>query len=856
MSPTRTLLAALLLLLLGASPAIAQTTGTLTGRVTDAGSGQLLPGATVRVDGTQLGAATDAFGKFTIRAVPAGQVTLIASFIGYNDAQATATVEAGASVYVELELTENTAQLAEVVVKSEKFVRNLQETQTSVNVVGAAELEAIPVRDWEDATRLVGNLSTSGNGVFTIRGIPNTGVGGGSGPTAALYVDGVQQGRFGTFRTIRGAWDLEAVEVFRGPQSTLSGRNSLAGAVYLRSAAPSFEWGGAARVRGGSQDAIEGAFMVTGPLIDDQLAFRVSGELGTQDEGFRYVNVSSDDPDFDRTTQVDQRNLKSRLLFTPKALPGFSLLASYTYAFDRPGNPIVTATAGTVDDPDFSARENLGPIAFYDETYHHSSSMEASYEVSPALTLTSLTAYSAMDLGTDGLRFQATDPNLIIPSSQTSDIDETTFTQELRLNYETDRTRAVFGGYFGRFYTDRLNNDLGDIFALAEAPLADFFGGPVPPFGIIYGATSVQETEAINLAAFGEINYEVVDGLTLTAGLRYDNEDFESTLTVTDIGVTFESTPDFVVPFEPLMETLLLSEVGAADEAVGTDFSAWLPKVGVKYDLTRDASVGVTVQRGYRAGGAFSVVGAGLNSYDPEYTWNYEIALRSRWLGGRLLANANVFYTDWRDQQVTVPFADNPAFFETVNAGASTLYGGEIELRAVPTNGLTLYGSLGLTESEFDTFVRPERVLDRRDNSAVTIDRDLSGLQFPGAPNTTLAFGAILDRGTGPFLGLNINYTGENYTQVGTLPGDQAIVENASVPVENDERLRAGDYWMFDGQVGYVLGVRGTELRLTAFARNVFDTLVTDRRFINIAGGIDANIREARVLGLSLDVKL
>ncbi|MEM9664066.1 MAG: TonB-dependent receptor [Bacteroidota bacterium] len=831
-------------------------TGTLTGRVTEAGTGQLLPGATVRLKDTTLGAATDAFGTFTIRSVPAGPVTLVASFVGYEDAEVGTTVEAGQTTYVEIALTEDTRQLAEVVVRSEKFVRNLQDTQTSVNVVDGAQLESIPVRDWEDATRLVGNVSTSGNGVFTIRGIPNSGFGGGSGPTAALYVDGVQQGRFGTFRTIRGAWDLEAVEVFRGPQSTLSGRNSLAGAIYLRSAAPSFEYGAAARVRGGTNDALEGAFMVTGPIIADQLAFRISGEVGTEDEGFSYATIDSDDDDFDRTTRVDQRNLKTRLLFTPKALPGFSVLAGYTYAFDRPANPLVTAVTDAEGELDFSDRESQNPIAFFDETTHHSVSVEASYEVTPALTLTALSSYLTLDFFIDGLRYQSDDPDIFVPVSQRSDTDETTFTQELRANYETERTRAVFGGYYGRFNSNRLRNDAGDVFALARQPLEDLIGSSVPPFGILYDAFNDEVFETDNYAVFGEVNHEVVPGLTLTAGLRYDRESFENTSTVTSAVVNFEGTPAPVVRFEPLIESLIIAEVASEDEAASTTFDAWLPKAGVTYDLTRDASVGFTFQRGYRAGGAFFVIGErDVNEFDPEFTSNYELSFRSRWLDGRLIANANVFYTDWSEQQISVP-ATNPNFNLTINAGASTLYGGELELRAIPTRRLTLYGSLGLTDSEFDEFIRTESVRDQQTRDAVDVRRNLAGLSFPGAPETTLALGAIYDRGSGPFAAVNFSYTGENYALVGTQPGDQALIENPSLTIENDPLLRAGDYVMLDAQLGYALRVQGTRVRLTGFARNLLDVVVTDRRFYNAFGGIDGEIVTPRVMGVSLDIAL
>lgn len=865
------MLMSLLISLLRATPALAcallflattaqaqsnERAGTITGHVVDAENVRPLPGANVRLEETERGAAADAFGRFVLRGVPAGTYTLTATFVGFEQARREVQVEPGQTRTVDFALSEDAAQLAEVVVRSEKFMRNLQETQTSVNVLDQEQLEAIPVRDWEDAMGLVGNVSTSGNGVFTIRGIPNIGVGGGSGPTAALYVDGVQQGRFGTFRTIRGAWDLEAVEVFRGPQSTLSGRNSLAGAVYLRSAAPSFEYGAAARVRGGSNDALEGAFMVTGPILADQLAFRISGEAGTEDEGLSYVNVTSDDDDFDLTTSVEQRNLKSRVLLTPTALPGLSVLAGYTYAFDRPANPLVTATADADGELDFGARENLGPFAFFEETTHHSAYAEARYDLVPELTLTALTSYSAMDYFIDGLTYQTDDPEAFVPVSQRSNTDETTFTQELRLNVETDRTRAVFGGYYGRFDSDRLRNDVGDVFALAQQPIEAFVGGPIPRFGILYSAFNNDVTETDNYAVFGEVNQEVVPGLTLTGGLRYDHESFTSSLTVDSVSVGFEGTPTPLVPFEPTIAELIIEQVGGDDEAAETDFDVWLPKVGAVVDLTRDLSLGATVQRGYRSGGAFFVIGEGLNEFDPEFTWNYELALRSRWLGGRLIANANVFYTDWTDQQVSVPAEANPNFFVTVNAGSSTLYGGELELRAVPARGLTVYGSLGLTESEFDEFVRSESVTDQQTGEAVLVERDLAGISFPGAPETTLAFGAIYDRGTGPFGAVNLNYAGENFSQVGTLPGDQALIENPALAIENDPRLRAGDYVMVDAQLGYTFGVQGTQVRLTGFARNLFDVTATDRRFFNAFGGVDGEIVTPRVLGLSLDVEL
>ncbi|MEM6784195.1 MAG: TonB-dependent receptor [Bacteroidota bacterium] len=856
-----------LVLVLLSVPAWAQT-GTLTGRVTDASTDQLLPGATVVLSGTDFGAATDAFGKFTVRRVPAGEVTVVASFVGYTSVEVTITIEAGETAYVELALGENADQLAEVIVRNERFVRNLQQTQSSVGVVTAAELEAIPVRDWEDAVRLVGNVSTAGSGTFNIRGISNVGFGGGS-PTATLYVDNVPQGLFTTSRTARGSWDLESIEVFRGPQSTLSGRNALAGAIYLRSAAPSFDWGAAARVRGGTEDALEGALMITGPILADQLAFRVSAETGTQDGDIEYTNVPEVDDDFFRTSTIAQRNVRSRLLFTPTALPGLSVLATHTLSYDRP-----VSFQGVSD---LDARTNDGDVASFTETTLNNVSLEASYDLTPALALTSVTGAVVSDYRIDGLTYQNPDGNPGI--QQRSQTDEFNFTQELRLNYETGRTRAVLGGYYGWFEYDRTRLDQGDVFFTADADillpqlLVDLAPDIAPllppdleiqPYEINAIDRGFDSDETRNLAVFGELNHEVIGGLTLTAGFRYDNESLDVTTgqqeapTVSFEGVTAGQQIAALLPPIPGLDPVAVGQgidVGVTEfaiatlttaESFSTEYEAFLPKLGVTYDFTPDASLGFTVQRGYRAGGAESFGVDSLNVFEPEYTWNYELSGRTRWLDGRLIVNANVFYTDWRDQQVRVPIPGNAFFLSrTENAGASTLYGGELEVRAVPTRGLTLYSSIGLTETEFDDF--PTLVEDP--NLGVNVPVDLAGLQFPGSPEQTIAGGLIYDTGEGIFAGLNVSYTGEIYTQVGTL-----LDENGAP--QNDERLRVGDYTTVDGQIGYVFDLRGARTRVTAYARNLFDATARDVAFLTPSEQVVTVLAPPRIVGLSLDVEL
>jgi len=238
---------------------------------------------------------------------------------------------------------------------------------------------------------------------------------------------------------------------------------------------------------------------------------------------------------------------------------------------------------------------------------------------------------------------------------------------------------------------------------------------------------------------------------------------------------------DFAPPFlVPVFEEFL------ADREARTDntFDAFLPKLGATYDWSDDVSTSFTVQRGYRAGGAQQNLFTGeVNEFDPEYTWNYELALRAQFLDGLLTTNANVFYTDWRDQQIAVTGETGDRFdTNVVNAGHSRLYGGELMIEAAPMAQLDLFASAGYTKTEFLDF----------DNGA----EDLAGNEFPLAPEFTAAFGGTYRFDNGISISADASYTGASYSDAANTAAeksDDRFLVNAQVNYERNGWL-AGLY--------------------------------------------------------------
>jgi len=637
-----------------------------------------------------------------------------------------------------------------ILVEGELQTRSLQDTQTSVTVIPGAELDRLPDNDLYDVIERTPNVSASfGEQGFSIRGVDQRGPGAaGTGMLVNVSVDGATlPDNQATFYGPYGTWDLDQVEVLRGPQSTQQGRNALAGAIVIRTADPTYKQEVKVRGQAGSRDTLGGAFAVNQPLVDDVLAIRVAGEALTTDGFVKNPTLDTDDYD-----GKDLGVIRGKVLFEP--VDNFSAVGTASFTYNAGGEDYVSFS----DYPD--ERNNYSNEPAAESSHHTILGLRMAYDFTDAWALHSETSWYHNDYA----RQEDFDYTAAPGGTLARDRDTFSVEEDLRLAYEGDTLSGVLGFY----YLDvRADND-------STVNVPGTFVRPLLPPSITITQDTVSSIDTRNLAIFGEVEYEVIDDLSLVAGGRYDNEsvDYKDTTVVT-------SSVPLPIPLPP-------TERVASD----TSFDAFLPKFGVVYDWTEDLSTGFTVQRGYRAGGTQRNIATGqLNEFDPEYTWNYELSVRSQWLNKALTANANAFYARWNDQQVNVIGPSGLSFdFNTVNAGKSEYYGGELELIYLPMDNLDLFGSLGLVQTKFIEF--RNQGIDYADN------------EFPFAPNVTGAFGASYYFDWGIELHGDASYTGPSY-----------------VTIDNTSDQKADGRFLVNARVGYAQ----EQFSLFLYGRNLTD---------------------------------
>jgi iron complex outermembrane recepter protein len=535
--------------------------------------------------------------------------------------------------------------LEEVVVRGERTARALQQTASSVVVIGADELaERDGLASVDDVLADLPNVQVgSGGEGVAIRGQDSTGALrdlsaslGGTRPRVTMQVDGRPLTYFEYVFGTTSIWDVSQIEVFRSPQTTTQGRNSIAGAVFVETATPQYDWRARARVQGGNWGARRASLAVTGPLVDGQLAFRATAD-------YQRKRSSSDMLDGVVGADLDHEEAaiaRFKLLAEPAALPGLRLEGIYVHG--RSEAPQFDAIQGPFTQRVFSRLDRTNGV-YRIET--DSLTLRSDWQISPQL------GWRATLSGGDVFSRRFGLPGLGLLQLHAHDLSLDT-----TLQWQASDAFSMTGGVFALQSRQRQTLDVT---------------------GLTLGTGTFRDRQE-SLGVFGEARWNPVQDWTMTLGLRYqrDEQDRSGQLT----------RPSGPIPID-------------YDRA----FDAWLPKLTISHDITDNLTVGVLAQRAFNAGGiTFSLVTCLPDEFEDESLWNYEGFLRASLVEGRARLSVNVFESRMRDAQrgqlavVAAPCGLSPSRTLIGNAPSARTRGAEMQLDWRATPQLDLGVGLGL----------------------------------------------------------------------------------------------------------------------------------------------------------------
>lgn len=555
------------------------------------------------------------------------------------------------AVTLEKSADEGVTTLGKIVVVGEKVERSYLDTYTSVGIATEEDLDVYNADDLHDAFNNMANVrafpNNQGNNGFEIRGMNADGVTqpANSAPLISVIIDGTTQSAEGLKRGSRGTWDVEQVEVLRGPQSTLQGRNALAGAVVVKTKDPTWVPEFEAKGGVGTLERKEAAIAVSAPIVEDQLSFRISSEYFSNTS-----DIDFSDPANEPLGEDEHFNVRGKLLFEPAFADGLRLLLTGSRSYDSP-------TAAAVTGPDFFDREynEASTLTEFREMDVWNYSADASYLFDNGLTLRSVTAINDTDLNINS----APASTLFFRADNRKDLD---ITEDLRLelNEEIHGLSGVVGLFYGNFDQETES--------LIEAMGAVFQDG-----------TFRNQTET--MAAYADLRYRFLEDFVLIGGGRFQHDEVSNYVDMeSDFGPSFSDRE--------------------------TSFDVFLPKFGLAYDIGPTQTIAATATRGYRQGFTEIVAGSAneVNSVDPEFMWTYELAYRLATTDDRLNLGLNLFFNDYSDHQTTITDPVLAPLANTRNAADSISYGAELEGRYDFGNGLQVFGALGLLKTEFGDF--------------------------------------------------------------------------------------------------------------------------------------------------------
>jgi iron complex outermembrane recepter protein len=576
----------------------------------------------------------------------------------------------------------------EIVVTAQRRDQNLQDVPITVTTFGAQEILDARIQEVPDVVARTPGLNfdafPSGQPRLHIRGVGSSDRGAAGDPSAGVFLDEIYLGR--PTMVAFDAFDVERIEVVKGPQGTLYGRNVVGGAINVISAAPDLD-DFSASLEGtlGDYERADAAAVLNLPLTEGTAALRASGSVRTH-AGYADNQTTGGELD-----DQDTRSARVQFLLQPSNNLRFSVGADSTT--DRANGPAKYAVA--LDDSDplsgfWSVNEDRDSAASEYDGHQDRDTWgiraQAVWDL-PAVTLNYLVGHREADYDVaydfdGGPRDEAARLSI---GGGNLDVSEST-SHELRFMSPADSAFTwVFGLY--AYDADTQRDDILDLAIPDFDGVFDFTDGGTE--GLILTETYHQDAQTESRAIYGDVTVPLGERLNVTAGVRYTEDEKTYSVNNLDRDATFRANEDI-----------------DATNSASWDATTW--RVGADYHLSEDQMIYVMVSRGFKSGGFQETPENQIDAstpFDPEFATQYEIGTRSTFLDGRLIWN-NTFYTlNYEDLQVRE--TDGLNIF-TANADA-TINGYETLLRWDVGGGFELNATYAYTDATFDSYVLPSR---------------------------------------------------------------------------------------------------------------------------------------------------
>lgn len=654
---------------------------------------------------TEKGTVSDTNGAFSLT-VEQGEHTLQLSKLGYGT-QAITIKPKTDSDHLVVVLRSSNEFLDEVVVTSQKREQTVQKIPIAITSLNAKRLKETRTWDLKDITGLIPNYTYTKLGVGfqqiqSIRGIQAFS----DNPAVATYIDGVNSLDIsaGGLQLI----DVERIEVLRGPQGTLYGRNALGGVVNIITKRPTNRKEGFYEGSIGNFGLQRHGFGYKTPLIEDKLFFGIAAQYQYSD-GFLTNSTEgtvNPQPGQDGRQVGDESSTYGNLFL--KWLPNdrwdatLNLKAQLDKSDASRYLLAVTNDSLALANPDKIFLSRVGEH----ERNLFNSSLAVNYKAGN-FKITSVSAYQRIGLRFDDIDFTSNIPNQVYSTYNDGKVGvfnkpQEVFSEEIRISSNNRNERLNYTA--GAFYFNQTNQIAGSNARLIGVDSLNV-------------SSTIGKNEGI--AFFGEINYSFAEKFTATAGLRYEYENRKS------IDSNFNDvngTIDYSLP----------------RREVSGNYDALLPKFALSYAVDKNQNLYANYTKGFRAGG----INPGIltedapKDFNPEYSDNFEMGYKTSWFNNRLQVNADVLYINWSNLQFINSFGN--FVFATTNVGDARSSGIEMEAIAKPIKGLQLEANLGLLDTEYKNFILSRDNIDPANGEIITELTTISGNQLANAPEHTL----------------------------------------------------------------------------------------------------------------------